>query len=115
MLFTYVHLPATFRRIAVFLVIFGLLALLPVMPISAQTCSGAFIEHLLPHTTQSRGSTVRFYESNGSGLAINDLNGDGLLDLVLGNLDGSNRILWNEGDLTFRAQEFPRPTGSRAD
>ncbi|MBK8034299.1 MAG: CRTAC1 family protein [Chloroflexi bacterium] len=111
MLFTYVHLPATSRRIAVFLVIFGLLALLPVMPISAQTCSGAFIEHLLPHTTQSRGSTVRFYESNGSGLAINDLNGDGLLDLVLGNLDGSNRILWNEGDLTFRAQEFPRPTG----
>jgi len=77
----------------------------------AQTCGGRFIEHALPHTTQSRGAVVRFYESNGSGVAINDLNGDGLLDIVFGNLDGANRILWNLGGLEFRVEDFPRPTG----
>ncbi len=83
----------------------------PATRIAAQTCSGTFSEHALPHTTQSRGSAVRFYESNGSGVAINDLNGDGLLDIVLGNLDRPNQILWNEGGLAFRAQEFARPNG----
>lgn len=83
----------------------------PATRIAAQTCSGTFSEHTLPHTTQSRGNAVRFYESNGSGVAINDLNGDGLLDIVLGNLNGPNRILWNEGGLAFRAQEFARPNG----
>ncbi len=77
----------------------------------AQTCDGSFIAHDLAHVTQSRGRVVRFYESNGSGVALNDLNGDGLLDIVLGNLDGANRILWNLGGLEFRVEDFPRPTG----
>ncbi|MBK8024396.1 MAG: CRTAC1 family protein [Chloroflexi bacterium] len=74
-------------------------------------CTGHFIEHTLPHTTQTRGDVVRFYESNGSGLGINDLNNDGLLDIVLGNLDGPNTLLWNEGGLTFRAEQPPGMVG----
>jgi enediyne biosynthesis protein E4 len=73
-------------------------------------CQNIFFTHDLPHTTSTRGDTVRLFESNGSGLAINDLNNDGLLDIVLGNLNGANSILWNEGDLTFRKTEFA-PTG----
>lgn len=73
-------------------------------------CENRFIAHDLPHTTTTRGTRVRFYESNGSGLAVNDLNRDGLPDIVLGNLAGANTILWNEGDLNFRAQPIS-PTG----
>lgn len=47
------------------------------------------------------------FDSNGSGTAINDLDGDGDLDIVLANLDHENTILWNEGDLRFRAQRLP--------
>jgi hypothetical protein len=72
----------------------------------AQPCTLQFIEHDLPHTTQTRGVPVHFYEGNGSGVAINDLNKDGLLDIVLGNLKGANTILWNQGGLHFRPEEF---------
>jgi enediyne biosynthesis protein E4 len=78
--------------------------------ILAKPCTNHFIEHTLAHTTQTRGVPVHFYEGNGSGVGINDLNNDGLLDIVLGNLKGANTILWNEGQLQFRAQIFG-PTG----
>lgn len=81
-----------------------LAALLPAAPAQAQQCAGRFFKHILPHTTRSRGDVVRFYESNGSGVAIDDLNADGLLDIVLGNLDGPNHILWNRGGLVFDAE-----------
>jgi hypothetical protein len=71
-----------------------------------QSCTGAFIEHTLDHTTTSAG-TIAVYESNGSGLAIGDLDGDQRLDLVMANLDGSNAILWNQGDFQFRREELP--------
>jgi enediyne biosynthesis protein E4 len=74
------------------------------------TCRDIFIEHDLPHTTTTRDEVVRLYESNGSGLAVNDLNNDGLLEVVLGNLNGASTILWNEGNLTFRTQDIA-PTG----
>lgn len=79
-------------------------------PILANPCTHRFIEHTLPHTTQTRVVPVHFYEGNGSGVGINDLNNDGLLDIVLGNLKRPNTILWNEGQLQFRAQTFG-PTG----
>ncbi|MBL8133255.1 MAG: CRTAC1 family protein [Anaerolineae bacterium] len=97
--------------------VFLLILLLPT-PVAAAShfpdippCAGHFIAHLLPHTTQARGEVVRFYESNGSGLGINDLNNDGLLDIVLGNLDRANTVLWNQGGLTFRAEQPPGMIG----
>ncbi len=71
-------------------------------PLGQSACSGQFIEHPLDHTTLANGPRVRFYDSDGAGLAINDLNNDGLLDVVLANLKGRSTILWNEGDLHFR-------------
>jgi hypothetical protein len=86
-----------------------LLGFMYLSPMQAAVCTGRFIEHDLPHITRIRG-VPRSYESNGSGLAINDLNQDGWLDVVLGNLYGSSTILWNQGHLEFVAAPFA-PTG----
>lgn len=67
-------------------------------------CSGQFVAHSLDHITRVNETPIRMFESNGSGLAINDLNNDGLLDIVLANLDGEESILWNEGNLQFRRE-----------
>ncbi|MBZ0284405.1 MAG: VCBS repeat-containing protein, partial [Anaerolineae bacterium] len=68
----------------------------------------------MPHITRTHNEPVQFYEGNGSGLGINDLNNDGLLDIVLGNLKGTNTILWNEGNLEFHTEEFARNSRTRA-
>ncbi len=71
-------------------------------------CSGRFVTHTLDHiTTIPGGETVRMFEANGSGLAINDLDDDGDLEVVLGNHAGLNTILWNEGGLNFRTEHMP--------
>src|SRR5688500_2988610 len=54
-----------------------------------QPCSNTFVVHRLMHTTTA-GGVVKMFESNGSGLAINDLDGDGQLDIVLANLAAEN-------------------------
>ena len=69
-------------------------------------CTGAFVPHNLDHTTTAKAQIVSLYESNGSGVGINDLDGDGDLDIVLANLYLQNTILWNEGDLAFRTQRL---------
>ncbi len=69
-------------------------------------CADSFVAHSLEHRTEVRGERVRMFESNGAGLAIGDLDGDSRLDLVFANLDGPNRILWNQGGLRFRPQEL---------
>lgn len=74
---------------------------------STDACAGAFVTHTLDHTTTvPGGDQVRNFEANGSGLAINDLDGDGDLDIILGNHGGPNTILWNEGDLRFRPESM---------
>ncbi len=80
----------------------------------AEDCSGRFLAHELDHITTPTAMPIGYYDSNGAGLAINDLNNDGLLDLVLANLDGDNAVFWNVGDLQFRKQALPSRAPSRA-
>ncbi|MDQ3870596.1 MAG: VCBS repeat-containing protein, partial [Chloroflexota bacterium] len=78
-----------------------------------RACVGAFVAHTLPYSTDVAGDSVHLFDSNGSGVAISDLDGDAQLDLVFANLDGPNTVLWNEGDLTFTRQPLD-DTDSRA-
>ena len=83
-------------------------------PLNPRTsCSGRFIAHELNHTTTPTRLPIGFYDSNGAGLAINDLDEDGLADIVMANLAGDNAILWNRGDLEFERQALPTQTPAR--
>jgi hypothetical protein len=78
----------------------------PPSPESASPCLGFFVTTALPHFTAVPNDTVRMFEANGAGVAVGDLDGDGDLDLLLGNHDGKDTLLWNLGGLRFRAEEF---------
>lgn len=74
-------------------------------------CEGRFVRHLLAHTTRAAAPT-RLFDSNGAGVGIEDLDGDGDPDILLAGLRAPDTILWNEGGLTFQADTLPHP-GSR--
>lgn len=76
-------------------------------------CSGRFTPHVLDHMTKAVGEEVHMFQTNGSGVAVNDLDGNGYLDLVFANLNGAPTILWNEGTLTFRTETI-KDNGTRA-
>ncbi len=71
---------------------------------SPDNCQGSFVTHTLPFSTGTRLRELNTYESNGAGVAINDLDGDGDLDLVFASIDRESAILWNNGGLKFTAQ-----------
>jgi len=73
-----------------------------VQKLQAPTCSQAFVARDLPHITQGRTQPATGYDGNGSGVALGDLNNDGLIDIVLANLVGPSTILWNQGNFRFR-------------
>lgn len=64
-------------------------------------CRARFLAHDLDHLTTTADGVIRAFAANGAGLAINDLDNDGALDLVLGAEAGANTILWNDGALAF--------------
>ncbi|MCC9074760.1 CRTAC1 family protein [Litorilinea aerophila] len=76
-------------------------ALRPLSP--AGGCTGTFVAHSLDFTTGTRLREITTYISNGAGVAVNDLDNDGDLDLVFASVDGPGAILWNQGDLRFEA------------
>ncbi len=80
----------------------------------ADVCTDTFVLHELDHITTVSKEPVSYYESNGAGLAINDLNNDGYLDVVLANLAGDNAIFWNEGNLEFQKQPLRSISAARA-
>ena len=77
-------------------------------------CSGKFFGHELDHITMPTVEPVGYYDSNGAGLALGDLNNDGLLDIVLANLAGDSQVLWNLGGLQFERLALPSRTPARA-
>jgi hypothetical protein len=70
-------------------------------PLASGACGTGFAAHVLDHVTRAADSPARQYDSNGSGVAVDDLDGDGRPDVVLGNVEGPGTILWNEGAWTF--------------
>ncbi len=70
-------------------------------PFSERTCGDGFAAHPLEHVTQASDAPARLFDSNGSGVAAEDLDDNGFADIVLGNLEGPNTILWNEGGWQF--------------
>jgi hypothetical protein len=81
--------------------------------VQPQPCTGAFVQHALDFSTNIHGDVVHLFDSNGAGVAIGDLDGDGRPDLVFANLDGPNTIFWNQGGFVFHKETLD-DSGSRA-
>ncbi len=60
--------------------------------------------HNLDFTTGMRLREISTYISNGAGVAANDLDNDGDLDLVFASVDRESTILWNDGGLSFTTE-----------
>ena len=80
-------------------------------PLAQRPCLDTFIRHELPHVSRGRGERTVLFDSNGAGLAVADLDGDGRLDIVLADLAGPLSVLWNEtppgGELRFDVASLP--------
>ncbi len=73
---------------------------------AAVACTDQFVIHRLDFATGTRLRQINTYESNGAGVAVNDLDKDGKLDLVFASVDGESEILWNQGDLHFTSESL---------
>ena len=73
----------------------------------APACSGGFVRHDLPHATLMEGDPPQMFDGNGAGVALADLDGDGLIDIALAGLRAPVTLLWNRGGLRFERVELP--------
>lgn len=73
-------------------------------PFTASECSGRFVAHDLDHVTTGGGTVAAMVDGTGSGVMVEDLDGDGRLDIVLPNLSSETSVFWNDGDLAFDRQ-----------
>ena len=80
---------------------------------AAAACTGQFVRHALPHTTRAADRPARAYDTNGAGVALADLDDDGLIDVVLAGLRAPVTVLWNRGGLQFERVELAE-TATRA-
>lgn len=64
-------------------------------------CGTTFVRHELPHRTSGDSAGTYVYASNGSGLAVGDVNGDGNEDIVFGNITGTTTLYLNDGQMRF--------------
>ena len=70
-------------------------------------CADTFVRHDLDSVSLIPGEKgVFMFDSNGSGVALGDLDGDLLPEIVLANLSEPSVVLWNQGDLGFRRTEL---------
>ncbi len=77
-----------------------------------ESCASTFVPHKLSFANGMRVREIGLYLNNGSGLAINDLDNDGDLDIVFAAVDREVGIFWNQGNLEFQEErldeKFPR-------
>ena len=59
-------------------------------------CSGRFIRHELQHQTRANHPRQPF-DSNGAGVALADIDGNGAIDIALAGLAAPLTVLWNVG------------------
>ena len=69
-----------------------------------RACSGRFVATELDHATRGRGPITAMTDGTGAGVLLEDLDDDGLVDIVLPNLAGASTVHWNLGDLTFEVE-----------
>ena len=70
-------------------------------------CADTFVRHALDSVSLIPGEMgVYMFDSNGSGVALGDLDRDLLPEIILANLSEPNVVLWNQGGLQFRRTEL---------
>ena len=74
------------------------------MLVNSADCTDSFTTHNLDFATGTRIREINTYESNGAGVAVNDLDDDGDLDIVFASVDRESTILWNQGNLSFTSE-----------
>ena len=78
--------------------------------VDTRPCTNTFVPHRLPHLSRSASSTYRYnpvmvpYITLGSGVALADLNDNGLIDIILAGQLAPATLLWNQGGLRFRSE-----------
>ena len=73
------------------------------LSVDARPCTNTFVPHRLPHISRSASSTYRSI-TMGAGVALADLNDDGLIDIILAGQLAPATLLWNQGGLRFRSE-----------